>query len=207
MLLLLNFIQQLILQRKLGRDTLEEEEEEEKEEECDKGVGQGEESTHDTDQGLPSDEKTQSSSVGSTSETPVPASATSMSTATPATPISVFASPTKRELKGQSSVDSWNWELKRSSHRVKRSRKWSNASSSSRKWSNASSRSDSMTRVASELSRRESGGGVSTLVKKLSAMESDEEPVRWGLDQIELSDTDSELEFFDAKGEAVFVPT
>ena len=31
-------------------------------------------------------------------------------------------------------------------------------------------------------------------------MDAEEDTVRWGLDQIELADSDSDLEFFDAKG-------
>lgn len=54
--------------------------------------------------------------------------------------------------------------------------------------------------------QREGGGGGRLSLSFSSAMgDHDEELVRpeWALDQIELSDSDSELEFFDAKGKMV----
>lgn len=172
-------VQQLILQKKLGRDTLEEEDEEEEEEEVDKGAGEGVESK--AGQG--------SASVGIGLEA-------SASTATP--PISALSTPTKKEqVKSQGSTENLNWERRRSSRRSKRA---SLHSIGSRKWSSASSRSDSLQLGGSEHSglKRLSSGGLN---KVAATAESDEEPVRWGLDQIELSDSDSDLEFFDAKGQ------
>ena len=134
-----------------------------------------------------------SASAGATSDTSAP-------TATTTTPISALSTPTKKEqLKDQNSVDSFNWERRRS----RRTKRASIHSIGSRKWSSASSRSDSLQQADSEHSLRHlSSGALSALASKVTVTaESDEEPVRWGLDQIELSDSDSDLEFFDAKGQ------
>lgn len=198
-------ISQIILQKKLGRNTLQEEEEEE--------AGQGEEVGEElTDSNIPRTTMAQQRSSSHDldtllPDTPVPptpssaasfVSATATPTSTTPTSTTVFASPAKRDsLAGtsssQCSMDSWGRERRRSSRRLKRN------SAGSRRWSNASS----TTQQVSELSikRGDVGGAKSLLVANVAMMSVDsEESVRWGLDQIELSDSDSDLEFFDAKG-------
>lgn len=175
-----------------------EEEEEEEEEEVDQGVEQEAGLKDTTCETAQESEKGRVAleSASSTSDTVTSSAVSATPTpATPATPISTFSSPIKKEVAGQSSVESWNWERRRSSRRVKRP---SIHSAGSRKWSNASSWSESLQSSDPSL-RRDVTGMVSMLAKK-AVMEPEEEPVRWGLDQIELSDTDSDLEFFDAKG-------
>ena len=172
---------QLILQRKLGRAPVDDED----------GDGQEE------------GQESQSSPVSAgTIEAKSPIHLVSSNSGTPTPPSS--ATPTKRDstasgvLQCQNSTESMNWsrERRRSSRRVKRSsisRKFSNTSSSSRTFSNAST-----------LSEVQPGGGTAGMVGRGVAatkeVESDEELLRpeWALDQIELSDSDSE--YFDAQG-------
>ena len=106
-------------------------------------------------------------------------------------------------LQNQGSADSWVWERRRS----KRKRP-SIHSTGSRRFSSASTRSEG---EGGDGMRRDSGAaasrnGLLIASKGASATSfvgSDEEAGRpeWALDQIELSDSDSDLEFFDAKGE------
>ncbi len=181
---------QLILQKKLGRAPVDEED----------GEGQGEEL-----QASPSSVEAKNP-VYTIPETPTPpSSATPIPHPATSTPHSMGA-PTKRESlvrlhQHQSSMEStssWTWERRRSSHRMKR--RVSSHSNSSRKVSCSS------TDVLHAVGGADGGGagpGSSTLVTKVSSVvsvESDEEIMRpeWALDQIELSDSDSE--YFDAQG-------
>lgn len=141
----------------------------------------------------------------SPSETPVPSISSPSSTHDlPATMPAVPSGGGRKSLTGHSSTESRNWEHRRSSRALKRS---SVHSLGSRKFSSASSRSEGY-----ESSKRDVGGGKAAASRdsgkgsSMRAESDDEEALRpeWALDQIELSDSDSDLEFFDAQGNLSF---
>lgn len=125
--------------------------------------------------------------------------ATSTPVATPISAATPTATPRRDSLQGQSSTDSGHLERRRSSRYRKRASIHSLHSVGSRKFSNVSRSSEGLV----ELRRESSGTSRSSMLIVNKCAESDEEgSIRpeWALDQIELSDSDSDLEFFDAKG-------
>ncbi len=170
---------QLILQKKLGR-TSQEEREEEEEEVIDGGK-----------KAIEGGGVVQSSPGGSDHDlnTPVPTTPSSaIATPTSATPSSSTPSSHRKESLRKSMTGQSLFE-RRSSNRW---RKGSIHSSCSRKTSNTSS-------LGSETLPR-----INNITDPSAhrSNESDEESLRpeWALDQIELEDSDSDLEFFDAQG-------